>query len=447
MAHARHKKITRADIVGEQAVNLIQKIVLDMGFLFFPRLGPDKGIDGYIEIADPITGEAKNCLIYVQSKGRTDFPNENAQGFDFYCEEADINYWLSGNAPVILVCSHPSTHQAYWISIKDYFADPVIRRNRKAHFDKQANRFDEHCRDALLKLGLPRNLGIYFAPAPKHEKLYSNLLHVGGFAKMIYVANTDYTRPGDIWAKFRQMQAEPGGEFFLRSKTIISFNDLASSPWDQVCEQGNVEAFDSDEWAYSQDPIRQREFVELLNRSLVEKLKPDIVFQRKYRYYYFAPTSSGANRSLPYKSLKNTTSRWVFRAYPRQDDPNKIAYYRHSAFFGQFLRFGDEWFLEITPHYRFTTDGRHISLYNDEGLKTIKRLERNPAVLGQIITWAEYLKDKPNPMFPSYPHLSFGTLVTAELDAGLNDSNWLGTEDEKTSKKAKLRVNTLPLIS
>ncbi len=443
MAHSTHKKVTRSDLVGEKGVNLINKIVLDMGFLFFPRLGLDKGIDGYIEIADPTTGEAKNCLIYVQSKARTDFPNENNLGFDFYCDDSDIDYWMGGNAPVILVCSHPAADEAYWVSIKDYFQDPVTRKGHKVHFDKQKHRFDIHSRDDLVTLGIPRDSGIYFT-SPKHERLYSNLLRVTDFAKTVYVAPTDSTARGEMWAKFHRMGIDPGGEFILRSKTIISFHDLGESPWNVVCDPGNVEDFDTEEWAYSRDPVRQREFVELLNRCLVEKLKPDVVFNRKDRYYYFAATKSGANKGLPYKSLRKSTSRWVFRAYLRQDDSNKIAYYRHSAFYGQFLRFGDDWYLEITPHYRFTIDGIHTSYYNEDNIKGIKRLERNPAVLGQVITWAEYLKEKPAPMFRGYPYLAFGTLMTIDLDAGIDDGSWLKGEDEMITKKAQLQMNMLP---
>jgi hypothetical protein len=61
------KKVSHAEIIGEQGVNLIQRIVLEMGFVWHATK-IDAGIDGYIEIRDPTTGEVTNCIIQVQSK-------------------------------------------------------------------------------------------------------------------------------------------------------------------------------------------------------------------------------------------------------------------------------------------------------------------------------------------------------------------------------------------
>ena len=57
------KKIHRSSIVGEQGVNLIQRIVLDMGHMWYPTGGVEDGIDGFIEIRDAITGEVTNSIV------------------------------------------------------------------------------------------------------------------------------------------------------------------------------------------------------------------------------------------------------------------------------------------------------------------------------------------------------------------------------------------------
>jgi hypothetical protein len=61
------KKIHKHDILGQRGINLIERVVLDMGFLWNPS-GFDAGIDGYIELRDPTTGDVTNCIIQVQSK-------------------------------------------------------------------------------------------------------------------------------------------------------------------------------------------------------------------------------------------------------------------------------------------------------------------------------------------------------------------------------------------
>ena len=52
------------------------------------------------------------------------------------CSERDTEYWLSGNAPVILVCSHPGSHEAWWVSLKEWFSEPSRRAARRVEFDK-----------------------------------------------------------------------------------------------------------------------------------------------------------------------------------------------------------------------------------------------------------------------------------------------------------------------
>ena len=121
-ALARRKKISRSDIIGDKGIALIHRLVLDMGFVWNPT-GLEAGIDGYIEIRDEATGEVANCILQVQSKATAwPFAAETDASFSFLCDERDLDYWLGGNAPVILIVSRPDTNEAYWVSIKDYFS-------------------------------------------------------------------------------------------------------------------------------------------------------------------------------------------------------------------------------------------------------------------------------------------------------------------------------------
>src|SRR2546429_3194581 len=57
------------------------------------------GIDGEIELRNPVTGEVANRLILVQSKASNGrFPRENDWSFHFLCRQADIGYWKIGRA-------------------------------------------------------------------------------------------------------------------------------------------------------------------------------------------------------------------------------------------------------------------------------------------------------------------------------------------------------------
>src|ERR1051326_1377731 len=114
------KKIHLNSVIGQQGINSIERIVLAMGFVWYPTGAMEAGIDGIIEIRDANSGEVTNSIIQVQSKAtKGPFQAETADGFDYLCEEKDLEYWLCGNAPVILIRSRPDTNEAYWISIKD----------------------------------------------------------------------------------------------------------------------------------------------------------------------------------------------------------------------------------------------------------------------------------------------------------------------------------------
>jgi hypothetical protein len=73
----------------------------------------DHGIDGHIDLVDPGTREVLNLVLLVQSKASgLPFPYETETSFQYTCNETDLNYWLSGNAPVILILSHPEGDEA-----------------------------------------------------------------------------------------------------------------------------------------------------------------------------------------------------------------------------------------------------------------------------------------------------------------------------------------------
>lgn len=428
------KIISHNDIVGDSGIAFIHTIVNDMGFVWTPT-GLEAGIDGYIEIRDANSGEVANLIIQVQSKAtEKDFQSENSDGHDYYCNARDLDYWLGGNAPVILVRSRPSTKEAYWVSIKDYFKDLSRRKSGKIHFNKANDKFDVNCREALLRLATPKDSGFYLAAIPKKEKLYANLLKLNKFADKIYLAETDFRDYKILSAKLREMSGNIGSEWILKNRRILSLHNLEEYPWSEICDQGTVEPFDTSEWSDSCDVDFQNDFKRLLNQCLKEKLKPDVRYHKGNDYFHFTATEGLSKREVTYKSLVQNASREVFRAYPKKNDANQIGYCRHSAFIGSFLKIDGSWFLEITPTYHFTHEGRRPHKYREDLLKRIKEIERNPAVLGQVVMWADYLRGKPDLFAKPYPFLTFGSLMCFDIDTGLDDNLWLHREGKEESR-------------
>ena len=259
-----------------------------------------------------------------------------------------------------------------------------------------------------------------------HETLHSNLLPVTWYAEKVYTAQTDLANTNAAWARFKENKREPeGGEFVVRGKQILSFRDLDHPAFRAVCEVGTIEEQPTTHWSTSEDPDLRRSFVELLNRALSAKVRQQGVrFDGDGKYYHFMATPDKRPREFRYRSRQNRTSREVFGPHMSKQDPKRVAYYRHSAFKGQFRRYGDGWFLEITPTYRFTSDGRALHPYAESYLQGIKEQENNDAVAGQVIMWAAFL-NRSAEIFAREEFIRFGELLTFGLDAGVDDARWL----------------------
>lgn len=125
------KTVTQQTITGEEGITLIAQRALAMGHLFHPRR-IDHGIDGHLDLVDPATGRHLNSTILVQSKASDrSFPNETGDTFTYLCDQRDLDHWLGGNAPVILVLSHPKRDEAWWVDIKAAFPDARSRASRR----------------------------------------------------------------------------------------------------------------------------------------------------------------------------------------------------------------------------------------------------------------------------------------------------------------------------
>jgi hypothetical protein len=264
------KRITQQQITGQQGVNYVERIVLEMGFVWHPtNAGLEAGTDGIIEIRDPTTGNATNNIVQVQVKTTIrSWVAESLTEFTYRCDERDIDYWMQGNTPVVLIAVRPRGNEAYWTNVKDAFADPKYRREKCLRFDKKTQRFDASAASALMKLGVHRDRGPYMPAVLHPETLISNLLEVRSFPPTIYIGSTDYRDAQEIfdWAKEHDLQLPQG--WLLSEKSLRSVYDLRQQPWVELVDRGSVEAFDVEEWAYSNDPDRQREFVRLMNQVL-----------------------------------------------------------------------------------------------------------------------------------------------------------------------------------
>lgn len=394
-----------------------------MGYVWHDRR-VDAGIDGEIELRDPATELALNRLILVQSKAsELPFTRETATSFEYICSPADLAYWLDGNAPVLLVCSHPSTDEAWWVSIKDYFADQGRRASRRVHFDKGTMRFDADAASALFDLAMPADSGLYLPPPPLQEQLTSNLLAVTSVPARIHSAPTCATDGADAVARLAAVDARDS-DFLLRAGQVHSFRALTDAPLSTLVA-GNPAAVltsvPTSTWADSDDANLLRWYVELMTRTLRDMLHAELAWRAPGSYLYFKATSTLKPRRIRSSFGRQRT---VFTPYYRNpDDPTKLSYCRHDAFLPQFTRVDGRWYLQVSPTYHYTRDGHEPSLFAEELLSGLKRRERHRAVFLQVKMWANYLQDDLRLREPE-PPLRFGRLATVDVDHGIDETRW-----------------------
>ena len=300
----------------------------------------DVGIDGWVELVKNPKRNATGRIILVQSKA-TGIPLRPDAPVTYVCREEDLRYWLNGNAPVILVRSHPASGQAYWVSVKDYFAaHPEQRASRKIVFDRDNDRFDKDMDDALWQLARPRRDGLYLGPPPVRETLVSNLLPITRMPKVFYAGPADVNTHYQARGRLRAADARSLRAWGLSSDTIFTFHDPATSAIECLCA-GPVDAIATEEWAQSDDPVVQRQFVQLLNGALEEQTWPAARRGKDHDTLYIAAPEDLSSVEIPGRSSQMRT---IVKAYRRDD--GSLKYVRHLALDRRFRRYGDVWYLE-----------------------------------------------------------------------------------------------------
>ncbi len=150
-----------------------------------------------------------------------------------------------------------------------------------------------------------------------------------------------------------------------------------------------------------------------------EMVSRDMSYDRDHHAMFFRPNPGKRDRKIGYfAEKKKSPGRFVAKQYK--------GFWRHSAFKWQFIRIEDDWFVQITPTYHFTRDGREKDGFGGEHLSKIKRMEWDPDVRRQFVMWRAYLcADEQEDMFQqAYPYLTFTPADKLAADFGVQDDLW-----------------------
>lgn len=419
---AARKTVTAQTMIGEAGIALIGDRALRMGHLFHPRR-IDHGIDGHLDLVEPGSGALLNQTVLVQSKASNrDFQGETDEGFHYLCDPRDLAHWLAGNAPVIIVFSHPDRGEAWWADVKAAFPDARARATRRIDVVKQTSAFGETASGRLLRLGVPVSAGLYLQPPPLPERLDTNLLPIESMPATLFVAPAatgSYAEAGKLLQPTREEGRQSRDAWILRDGLVLSFGDLRAAALRPLCA-GPVEVHDTARWAMTDDLDERWKFSDLLNRT-IQNAYPELRWHNSRRHVHFRPSRDLAPRSLPSGSGNRT--RTVFKGHGLNSAGNGPGYFSHAALKLRARLIGREWYCQVDPDYCFTSDGTEEHRKADALLAAFKRLDRHAAVAGWTRMWALFLQGRDDLFAPDIP-VRLGPALTVDVDHGIDERFW-----------------------
>jgi Domain of unknown function (DUF4365) len=198
------KKVTPQTLIGEAGMVLIAQRVNEMGYLFHDRR-VDHGIDAEIELVGP-GGEALNRVIMVQSKASNRrYVRETEESFQWTVSLPDLEYWLNGNVPVIVVLPRPADKAAWWFEVHTEFGISRRKAELTVTINKHTQAFDASAASTLFDLGMPRDAAIG-SSVPSKTELLTSLRRAHPSPRRTLVAEADLLELG----VHRAIEVNPG---------------------------------------------------------------------------------------------------------------------------------------------------------------------------------------------------------------------------------------------
>jgi nucleoside phosphorylase len=261
------------------------------------------------------------------------------------------------------------------------------------------------------------------------EEGFANLIPLRHYPDSLYVSPTQMKTIKQAWFHLRKGTSHKSSEHIsgawsIYENYLYSLVDPERSRIRAIIEVGSVERFDAEEWALSDDENKRRLFVRLLNAALRDDLwAHGVRYQKDQDVYAFMGRPDEPPRRLKYGNLKLRSTTTVVAHYEtRAKNGKTYKYMRHGAFQGRFRLLGGQWYLEITPTYRFTRNGMDLDRFHEDRLSGIKRLERNRSVLSQLLVWQAVLRapwiraDRPR-------LLEFAPLASFQFSSGVDENS------------------------
>lgn len=423
------KKLSSNQLIGQRGELLVGERTLAMGLSFDGRNRLETGIDGFLELRDPLTGQmlAKWIGAQVKTTASGQYSYEDEQGFEYLLAADDLEYWSGTNIPVIIVLVRLDIGDMYWKAVHDGNYDEP----RRLKFDKAKDQFNREAVDSIAALCIERDrLGSYVPPMRSGENVHLNMLRIV-LPKNIFVGASLYGSGREAVRELVKVDAHPPFDWVIRDRRFISFKDPRGGPLTEIVDGGSIEVVETESVSLTDDVDDERTFIDLLGRTLSAQLDENLSFDRDSHALFFRARAQNKGRKYRYQSLVNETSADVVFVWHRKKD-GQIGSVRHHAFIPRFQRIGDEWFVSVTPTFVFTHDGFRPHYNASALLAGKKKMEKNGAIRGQFIMWRHLLINSENvedDLLSAHEvrrvrNLKFEALAPIEMPLAVPEESW-----------------------
>lgn len=238
------------------------------------------------------------------------------------------------------------------------------------------------------------------------------------------------------------------------NKQIISFHDLGNKNHDlsKIVDQGTIDCISPEEF-YEKGIDHMRVFKALLKYCFSKQAYfLGIEFIHQDNLYFFSPEDENViTRTESWNSGKRTISRDVIRIKLHKKD-NTPWYYSNLAFSISFKFLDGILYLEISPEWYITKDGKQKHYWMDEQVTSfLKKNEKNQHILNHVKFIGNYLKygKTQTEMFNDSGHhkptnfLEFIKFLTFKNSPKLNEEDWVQNETEENLKDMKDKDGTI----
>ncbi len=242
-------------------------------------------------------------------------------------------------------------------------------------------------------------------------------------------------------------------DFWMEYGILYTFEDFAMPVWAEMFKTKALKdkgQFPSSQWADSSDFADRNRFIKLLNRCLHSVCKRngtsfEVLHSKDMRCYLFAAHPDKKIGLVRAMAIKIAAQRTVFKAIFDKLSPNRdsIQHWQHEAFRHKFMRFGNEWYLNLVPFWAFTCDGASSpSRWQKKSSANMRKPERNRAVLGHVLFWASILC-KEEDLLEKHEGFRILRPVPMPVSPSIRDSDWSGIAKEDERKKLEKDMETL----